>query len=148
MSKSAITFRQLIQSLKDYDDQLASVMPYAEDAETPAWGISEIWFEDGILMIGQYDDEGDYCEKIAARIEACIPKDMLDKPAIVKIGTVEGDEDDRQIYDINSEPAMDRTVISSEVKRPSAYIEGFEEFEDECELDDDDDFCKWVLKFE
>ena len=54
----AITFKQLIQSLRDFDDQYAAIMPQAKDAEHPVWGIQYIWFADGILMLGQHDDEG------------------------------------------------------------------------------------------
>ena len=144
----AITFRQLIQSLKDYDDQASSVMPYADGAEAPCWGIQYIWFNDGVLHLGQHDDEGLDVGLIAERIEKCLPEEMLDKPAVVKIGTVEGDEDDRQIYDVDGEPASARNVSTSEVK-PNSY-DSDDEFDDEIAEDWDDDswFCTWVLKFE
>lgn len=144
----AITFRQLIQTLKDYDDQASSVMPYADGAEAPCWGIQYIWFNDGVLHLGQHDDEGLDVGLIAERIEKCLPEEMLDKPAVVKIGTVEGDEDDRQIYDVDGEPASARNVSTSEVKS-NAY-DPDDEFDDEIAEDWDDDswFCKWVLKFE
>ena len=144
----AITFRQLIQTLKDYDDQASSVMPYADGAEAPCWGIQYIWFNDGVLHLGQIDDEGLDVGLIVDAIERCLPQEMLDCPAVVKIGTVEGDEDDRQIYDVDGEPASERTVLTSEVK-PKAY-DPDDEFDDEIAEDWEDDswFCKWVLKFE
>ena len=144
---SGLTFRQLIQSLKDYDDQYASVKPYAKGAENPYWGIQYIWFENGVLNLGQIDDEGLTCDTIAERIEECVPKEMLDCPAIVKIGTVEGDEDDRQIYDADGEPASAQTVLMSEVKADTHDLD--DEFDDEFveDVEDDSWFCKWVLKF-
>ena len=150
-SGSTLTFRQLIQSLRDFPDQLASVMPYAEGAEDPCWGISDIWFEDGVLMIGQYDDEGNDCGRIADDIEKCLPPDMYDKPAVVKIGVIEGEDDDRQIFDKYSEPATARTVSLSEVKPASERVtDDEEEYIDD--LDEDDMCsgwsCKWVLKFQ
>lgn len=143
----SLTFRQLIQSLKDYDDQYSSVMPYADGAEAPCWGIQYIWFNDGILYLGQHDDEGLTCDTIAERIEECLPKEMLDYPAVVKIGTVSGDEDNRQIYDVDGEPASARTVSTSEVKANT--YDPDDEFDDEFAEDGEDDswFCKWVLKF-
>ena len=150
----AITFKQLIQSLRDYDNKHASVMPYAEGAEDACWGISDIWYEDGVLMIGQYDDEGDSCGRIADAIEKCLPPDMLDKPATVKIGVVEegeDDDDDKQVLDKYSEPASVRTVSSSEVKSARERVTDDEdEYIDD--LDEDEMCsgwsCKWVLKFE
>lgn len=147
----AITYRQLIQSLRDYKDQLASVMPYAEGAEDPCWGISDIWFEDGVLMIGQYDDEGDCCEGIADGIEKCVPADKLDEPAVVKIGTIEDGEGGRQIYSLYWGPARAEKVASSEVKPASERVtDDPDEWVDD--LGDDADWsidaCKWVLKFE
>lgn len=142
-----LTFRELIKSLKEYDDQCSAVMPYAEGAEAPCWGIQYIWFNDGILHLGQHDDEGLDVGLIVEEIEKCLPEEMLDKPAVVKIGTVEGDEDDRQIYDVDGEPASPRTVSTSEVKS-NAY-DPDDEFDDEFAEDGEDDswFCKWILKF-
>ena len=142
-----LTFRELIKSLKDYDDQCSAVMPYADGAEAPCWGIQYIWFNDGVLHLGQHDDEGLDVGLIAEKIEKCLPQEMLDCPAVVKIGTVEGDEDDRQIYDVDGEPASARTVSTSEVK-PNAY-DPDDEFDDEFAEDGEDDswFCKWILQF-
>lgn len=142
-----LTFRELIKSLKDYDDQCSAVMPYADGAEAPCWGIQYIWFNDGVLHLGQHDDEGLDVGLIVEKIEKCLPEEMLDKPAVVKIGTVEGDEDDRQIYDVDGEPASARTVSTSEVK-PNSY-DSDDEFDDEIAEDWEDDswFCKWILKF-
>ena len=142
-----LTFRELIKSLKDYDDQDSAVMPYADGAEAPCWGIQYIWFNDGVLHLGQHDDEGLDVGLIVEKIEKCLPEEMLDKPAVVKIGTVEGDEDDRQIYDVDGEPAPARTVSTSEVK-PNSYDQD-DEFDDEIAEDWEDDswFCKWILKF-
>lgn len=144
---SGLTFRQLIQSLKDYNDQYASVMPYADRAEAPCWGIQYIWFNDGVLYLGQHDDEGLTCDTIAERIEECVPEEMLGYPAVVKIGTVRVDEDNRQIYDIDGKPASARTVSISEVKANT--YDPDDEFDDEFADDGEDDswFCKWVLKF-
>ena len=144
---SGLTFKQLIQSLKDYDDQYASVKPYAKGAENPYWGIQYIWFDNSVLHLGQHDDEGLTCGLIAERIEECVPKEMLDYPAVVKIGTVEGDEDNRQIYDVDGKPAAAQTVSTSEVKTNT--YDPDDEFDDEFAEDGEDDswFCKWVLKF-
>ena len=141
-----LTFRQLIQSLKDYNDQYASVKPYAKGAENPYWGIQHIWFNDGVLCLGQHDDEGLTCDTIAERIEECVPEEMLDYPAVVKIGTVGGDEDNRQIYNADGEPASARTVLTSEVKANT--YDPDDEFDDEFAEDGEDDswFCKWILK--
>ena len=144
----AITYKQLIQSLSDYDVQTSSVKPYADGAESPWWGIQYVWFNDGVLHLGQHDDEGLDVGLIAEKIKKCLPEEMLDCPAIVKIGTVAGDEDDRQIYDVDGEPASARTVSSSEVKANT--YDPDDEFDDEFAEDGEDDswFCKWVLKFE
>ena len=145
----AVTYRQLIQSLRDYKDQLASVMPYAEGAEAPCWGIAETWFEDGVLMLGQYDDEGDCCRGIADGVEACVPADKLDEPAVVKIGTIEDDGSGKQLYDAESEPARAKTVASSEVKPPTERVtDDPDEWVDDLDDDWSTDACKWVLKFE
>lgn len=142
-----LTFRELIKSLKDYDDQCSAVMPYADGAEAPCWGIQYIWFNDGVLHLGQHDDEGLDVGLIVEEIEKCLPEEMLDKPAVVKIGTVEGGEGDRQIYDVDGEPASARTVSTSEVKANT--YDPDDEFDDEFVEDGEDDswFCKWVLKF-
>ena len=142
-----LTFRQLIQSLKDYDDQYSSVMPYADGAEAPCWGLQYIWFNRGILYLGQHDDEGLTCDTITERIEECVPEEMLDYPAVVKIGTVGGDEDNKQIYNIDGGPASARTVLTSEVKANT--YDPDDEFDDEFAEDGEDDswFCKWILKF-
>lgn len=144
----AITYRQLIQSLRGYKDQLASVMPYAEGAEAPCWGIQYVWFNNGVLHLGQHDDEGLGVGLIVEAIEKCLPRETLDCPAVVKIGTVGGDEDDRQIYDVDGEPAPARTVSTSEAKANT--YDPDDEFDDEFAEDGEDDswFCKWVLKFE
>ena len=130
--EAPLTFRQLIQSLKDYDDQLGAVMPVAKGAEASCWGIQYIWFDNGVLMLGQHDDEGLDVGLIVERIEKCLPQELLDTPAIVKIGVAE-DEDTaiRKILDKYGEDAKTNTVSSSEVK----HIRG------------DEWFCKWVLKF-
>ena len=131
-SGSTLTFRQLIQSLKDFDDQYAAVMPQAKDAEASCWGIQYIWFDNGVLMLGQYDDEGLDVGLIVERIEKCVPSELLDTPAIVKIGVAEDEDSDaRKILDKYGEDAKTNTVLSSVVK----HIRG------------DDMFCKWVLKF-
>jgi hypothetical protein len=127
----AITFRKLIQSIKDYKDQLASVMPIAHGAENPAWGIEDIWFKDGVLMLGQTDDQGDPCSLIVEKIERCVPEGLLDKPAVVKIGVAGYGAAKGQIFDADGKPAQTRNVKSSEVEP--------------CR--NNDWFCKWVLKF-
>ena len=144
----AITYKQLIQSLSDYDDQYSSVRPYADGAEAPCWGIQYIWFNDGVLHLGQHDDEGLDVGLIAKKIKKCLPEEMLDCPAVVKIGTVVGAEDDRQIYDVDGKPASARTVSTSEVKADT--YDPDDEFDDEFAEDGMDYswFCKWVLKFE
>lgn len=131
-SKTSITFRQLVQSLRDFDDQYAAIMPQAKDAEHPVWGIQYIWFADGILMLGQHDDEGLDVGLIIEKIEKCLPQELLDTPATVKIGVAEDvDSDSRKILDKYGEDAKTNTVSSSVVKH----------------IRNDDCFCKWVLKF-
>jgi hypothetical protein len=127
-----LTFRQLIQSLRDFGDQYASVMPVAKDAENSAWGIENIWFEDGVLMLGQHDDEGLSCDTIAERIEGCVPSDLLDEVAVVKVGvTYQSGGVNIDVLTKYDEPAKAHNVQSSVVKS--------------CR--DNDWFCKWTLKF-
>ena len=128
--KSPLTFRQVIQSLRDYGDKYASVMPVAKDAENSMWGIEDIWFEDGVLMLGQHDDEGHPCCLIAERIEGCVPSDLLDEVAVVKIGVTARPNGVMGLYTKYSEPCAEHFVKSSEVKP--------------CR---DDWFCKWTIKF-
>lgn len=129
--ESTLTFRQVIKSIKDFGDQYASVMPVAKDAEPPVWGINDIWFADGVLMLGQTDDEGLSCDIIADRIEECVPHDLLDEVAVVKIGeTYKRGEVNVDIITCYGEIANRHTIKSSIVKP--------------CR---DDWFCKWVLKF-
>lgn len=130
--ESPLTFRQLIQSLRDFGDQYASVMPVAKDAENSAWGIQYIWFADGVLMLGQHDDEGLTCDLIAERIEKCVPADLLDKVAVVKVGvTYQKGEVNIDVLTKYDEPAKAHTVQSSVVKPCRG----------------NDWFCKWTLKF-
>lgn len=125
-----ITFKELVQTLRDYGDSYASVMPYAKDAEAPVWGVNDIWFVDGVLMIGQHDDEGLPADMVAECIQACVPEEMLDTPAVVKIGaTYRRDGVNFDVCTPYGEPAKARLVKSSEVKRKNS------------------DFCKWILKF-
>ena len=130
--EAPLTFRQLIQSLRDFGDQYASVMPVAKDAENSAWGIENIWFADGVLMLGQTDDEGDSCDLIAGKIEKCVLADLLDEVAVVKVGvTYQKDGVNIDVLTKYDEPAKAHTVQSSVVKP--------------CR--DDDWFCKWTIKF-
>jgi hypothetical protein len=124
-------------------------MPVAKDAESPCWGIEDIWFEDGVLMLGQTDDQGDPCSLIAEKIERCVPEDMLDKPAMVKIGVVDGDDDNRQIIDRDGDDATAYSVKSSVVKSMDDAIENndSEDFDDDEYEWADDAFCTWVLEF-
>ena len=126
-----LTFRQIIQSLRDYGDQYASVMPHAKGAENPYWGIQDIWFENGVLNLGQIDDEGDSCDLIAKKIEECVPSDLLDGVAVVRVGVTEKVNGKMELYDADGEVSANHTVKSSEVK-PTR---------------DDDWFCKWILKY-
>ena len=128
--EAPLTFRQVIQSLKDFGDQYASVMPVAKGAENPYWGIENIWFEDGVLMLGQHDDEGLTCDLIAERIEGCVPSELLDSPAHVKIGVTEKPNGVMKLYAADGEPCVEHLVKSSVVK---ARSDGW--------------FCKWTLKF-
>ena len=129
--EAPLTFRQLIQSLKDFEDQYASVMPVAKDAEASCWGIEYIWFEDGVLQLGQHDDEGLTCDLIAERAEGCIPSELLDSPARVKVGvTYQRGGVNIDVLTRDNEPAEAHTVKSSVVKP--------------CR---NDWFCKWTLKF-
>lgn len=130
--ESPLTYRQIIQSLRRFGDQDAAVMPVAKGAEDPVWGIAYIWFENGILNLGQYDDEGDSSSFIADGIENCVPPELLDEVAVVRIGVAEEvDGDKKELYDPYGEVSVSHTVKSSEVKP--------------CR--DDDWFCKWILKF-
>jgi hypothetical protein len=126
-----LTYRQLIQPLKDFKDQLASVMPVAKGAEDPVWGINDIWFEDGVLNLGQYDDEGDSCGGIADGIEKCVPPELLDEVAVVRIGVKEEEDGKKELYGSYGQVSVSHNVKSSVVKP--------------CR--DDDWFCKWTLKF-
>lgn len=130
-TQNTLTFRQLIQPLKDFKDQLASVMPVAKGAEDPVWGINDIWFENGVLNLGQYDDEGDSCDLIAERIEECVPSDLLDKEAVVKVGVTERVNGKMELYGRNGKVSASHTVTNS-VVRPCR---------------NDDCFCRWTLKF-
>ena len=129
--ESPLTFRQLIQSLKDFGDQYASVMPVAKGAEDPIWGIETIWFENGVLNLGQTDDEGDSCDLIAGKIEKCVPAELLDEVAVVRIGVKEEVDGKKELYDPYGQVSVSHNVKSSVVKA----------------MPDDDWFCKWTLKF-
>ena len=129
--ESPLTYKQIIQSLRRFGDQYASVMPVAKGAEDPIWGINYIWFEDGVLNLGQYDDEGDSCDLIAKQIEECVPSDLLDEVAVVRIGVKEEVNGKKELYDPYGKVSVSHNVTSSVVKP--------------CR--DDDWFCKWTLKF-
>ena len=129
--QNLLTFKELIQPLKDFEDQYAAVMPVAKGAEDPVWGINDIWFEDGVLNLGQYDDEGDSCDLIAERIEACVPAELLDGVAVVRIGVTEEVNGKKELYDPYGEVSVKHTVTSSKVKPCRDY----------------DCFCRWTLKF-
>ena len=130
--EAPLTFRQLIQSLREFGDQYASVMPVAKDAENSAWGIENIWFADGVLMLGQTDDEGDSCDLIAGKIVKCVPTDLLDEVAVVKVGvTYQKGGVNIDVLTKYDEPAKAHNVQSSVVKPCRG----------------DDWFCKWTLKF-
>ena len=129
--ESPLTYRQIIQSLRKFGDQNASVMPVAKGAEDPVWGIEYIWFEDGVLNLGQYDDEGDSCDLIAEKIEKCVPPELLDEVAVVRIGVKEEVDGKKELYDPYGEVSVSHNVKSSVVKA----------------MPDDDWFCKWILKF-
>jgi hypothetical protein len=129
--EAPLTFRQLIQSLRDFGDQYASVMPVAKDAENPWWGIEDIWFENGVLNLGQTDDEGLSCDLIAERIEKCVPSDLLDGVAVVRVGVTEKMNGKMELYDPYGGVSVNHTVTSSKVKP----------------YRDNDCFCRWTLKF-
>lgn len=128
--EAPLTFRQIIKSLRDYEDKYSSVMPVAKGAEDPVWGINYIWFENGVLNLGQYDDEGLTCDLIAERIEGCVPSELIDSPAHVKIGVTERPNGVMKLYTVDGEPCVEHLVKSSVVK---ARSDGW--------------FCKWTLKF-
>lgn len=129
--ESPLTFKQVIQSLRKFEDQYAAVMPVAKGAENPWWGIEDIWFENGVLNLGQYDDEGDSCDLIAEKIEKCVPADLLDGVAVVRVGVIEKVNDKKELYAPNGKVSVNHTVTSSVVKP----------------YRDDDCFCRWTLKF-
>lgn len=139
--KTSLTFREIIQTFKNFDNQYASVMPYVEGAEDPCWGISEIWFEDGILMFGQYDDEGYCCANIVEEIEKCLPKEVLDLTAVVKVGPVSNEDGSKEIVNNQYESAEEHIVVESIIIPFSEYVDDDDEYYNE----DDDSFCKWVL---
>ena len=124
-----LTFRQIIQSFRDYGDQYASVMPHAKGAENPFWGIEDIWFENGVLNLGQTDDEGLTCDLIAERIEECVPDDLMDGVAVVRVGVTCKRNGKMELHGADGEVSVNHTVKSSEVKHK------------------DDWFCKWILKY-
>ena len=129
--EAPLTFKQIIQSLRRFEDQNASVMPVAKGAENPVWGIETIWFENGVLNLGQTDDEGDSCDLIAGEIEKCVPADLMDEVAVVRVGVAENVNGKMELYDPYGKVSVNHTVMSSVVKP--------------CR--DDDWFCKWTLKF-
>jgi len=129
-AESELTFRQIVQSLRDYGDQYASVQPHAKGAENPFWGIQDIWFDNGVLNLGQTDDEGLTCDLIAERIEKCVPSDMLDNTAVVRVGVTEKMNGKMELVDKDGDVSVNHTVKGSEVK-PTR----------------NDWFCKWILKF-
>lgn len=129
--EAPLTFRQVIQSLRDYDDQYASVQPHAKGAENPYWGIYDIWFENGVLNLGQTDDEGLTCDLIAERTEECIPEGLLDTTAVVRVGVTDKRNGKMDLLDVDGDVAVNHTVKSSEVKPCRG----------------NDWFCKWILKF-
>ena len=128
--EAPLTFKQIIQSLRRFEDQHASVMPVAKGAENPYWGIEDIWFENGVLNLGQTDDEGLTCDIIAERIEGCVPSDLLDGVAMIRVGVTEKTNGKMELYDVDGEVSVNHTVKSSVVKP--------------CR---DDWFCKWILKY-
>ena len=82
-------------------------------------------------MLGQHDDEGLPCSLIAERIDGCVPSDLMDSVAVVKIGvTYKRGGANIDVSTKYGEIAKARTVKSSVVKS--------------CR---DDYFCKWTLKF-
>ena len=129
--ESPLTFKQIIQSLRRFEDQHASVMPVAKGAENPYWGIETIWFENGVLNLGQTDDEGDSCDLIAGKIEECVPADLMDGVAVVRVGVKEEVNGKKELYDPYGQVSVSHNVTSSVVKA----------------IRDDDWFCKWTLKF-
>ena len=130
--EAPLTFKQIIKSLRDFGDQYASVMPVAKGAEDPVWGIETIWFENGVLNLGQTDDEGDSCDLIAEKIEKCVPADLMDEVAVVKVGvTYQKGGVNIDVLTKYDEPAKAHNVQSSVVKPCRG----------------DDWFCKWTLKF-
>ena len=130
-TQNTLTFRQLIQPLKDFEDPYASVRPVAKGAENPWWGIEDIWFENGVLNLGQTDDEGLTCDLITERIEKCIPSDLLDGAAVVRVGVTERMNGKMELYSPDGEVSVNHTVTSSVVKPCRG----------------NDWFCKWTLKF-
>ena len=88
-------------------------MPVAKGAENSMWGIEDIWFEDGVLMLGQHDDEGLTTDLIADRIEGCVPSELLDSNARVKIGVTERPNGIMKLYTKDGELCDEHFVKSS-----------------------------------
>ena len=82
-------------------------------------------------MLGQHDDEGLTCDLIAERAEGCIPSELLDSPARVKVGVTEKPNGVMALYTADGEPCSEHLVKSSMVKPCRG----------------NDWFCKWTLKF-
>ena len=124
-----LSFRQLLKTLQDCPTQDAAVNV---DASTiSGWGVIRVWFEDGVLSIGCYDDEGMRCEALCSDIAECIPSEMLDKPVVVKVGRVDWDDPDEstKLFDENDNEVDARMVKFSEI-----------EPDPECEC-----FCSWII---
>ena len=138
-----LTFRQLIESVEAFSDQDCHPNIVASTLDDCWWGVHEISFKDGVLSIRGYDDEGDECGDIAKEMRKLVPEDMLDKPALVKVGTDDWKNKTDGVLDQYDKPVKACSVKDSIV---TFYDEG-EEGQDQDGSEDDGEpyFCKWSI---
>ena len=139
-SGKPLTFRQLIESVEAFSDQESCPNLRADTLDDFWWGVHEISFKDGVLSIKGYDDEGDWCKGIANNMRKCIPEDMLDKPALVKVGKDDWENGTDEVVDQDENP-----VKACSVKDSIVTFYDKDEVSDE-EEDYESTFCKWRIE--
>lgn len=135
-----LTFRQLIESVEAFSDQECCPNLRANTLDDCWWGIHEISFKDGVLSIKGYDDEGDCCKRIAKNMRKCIPEDMLDKPALVKVGKDDWENGTDEVVDQDENPVKACSVKDSIVTFYDKDDDGYEEEDYETTM------CKWTIE--
>lgn len=139
-SDKPLTFRQLIESVEAFSDQDCCPNLRVDTLNDFWWGVHEISFKDGVLSIKGYDDEGDWCKGIAKNMRKCIPEDMLDKPALVKVGKDDWENGTDEVVDQDENPVKACSVKDSIVT-----------FYDKDEAGEEEEgyestFCKWRIE--